>query len=376
MPRPPSNRTTEAPLLKYKTRRKNKYASLFRCCVIFFMVLFILLLIAFIIVFVILPLIFKYSVELQKDLVFPIYDLHPTNAQFDNFSNYDLYGARNIYVSVNESENIVLGVWHLLPEALVNISRENKDFNYTESLTKSDYPIVLHFHGNGGNRVANLEMYNVLRMFFHVIAFDYRCYGDSSKGVLSEANVVDDSVELYKWLTLQTNAEVYFWGHSLGSSISAHTIAKLNKEMIAPAGLFLESPFNRLRDEVKYVETLFWFTKIFLWMPWYEATMVDPFEENGLVFNTADYILNVDCPIMIIHAEDDSVVPIDLGRRLYETAIIFRNISVQGNVTFYSIPESLELNHWHIYAVSDLPNYIRNHIDECEEFITSNKLNE
>lgn len=374
MPRPPSNRTTEAPLLKYKTRRKNKSTCLLRCCVIVLMVLLILLLLAFIIVFVVIPLIFKYSVELQKDLVFPIYDLHPAHARYKNFSKYDVYGGRNIYVHVNKTENIILGVWHLLPEALVNNSIDNVDFDYAESLVQSNYPIVLYFHGNGGNRVANIETYSLLRMFFHVIAFDYRCYGDSTKGELTEMGIVEDSVELYKWVRQQTNASIYFWGHSLGSSLSSHTIAKLRDDDVVPAGLFLEAPFNTLRDEIKYVQTLFWFTKIFLWMPWYEATMVDPFEDNGLVFNTENYLLKVDCPVMIIHAEDDSVIPITLGQKLYETAVTLRNATAQGNVTFYTVPASLELNHWHIYALSDLPNYIRNHIDVCEEYMKNNKL--
>ncbi|KAF5279402.1 hypothetical protein FQA39_LY05512 [Lamprigera yunnana] len=368
MPRPPSNRTTEAPLLKYKTRRKNKSACFIRCCIIVLMVLLILLLLTFIIVFVVIPLVFKYSFELQKDLVFPIYDLHPENAEFTNFSSYEIEGVRNFYVHVNAHENIILGVWHLLPQSLVNSTIDNSDFNFTDLLANSEYPVVLYFHGNGGNRVANVNMYNVLRIFFHVIAFDYRCYGDSTKADLSELTLVEDSIELYKWLRNQTTADIYLWGHSFGSSISTHTISKLHDEDIIPSGLFLESPFSSMRDEVLHVQSLFWFTRIFQWMPWYEATLITPFEEHGLVFNTMQYILKVDCPIMIIHAEDDTLVPISLGRKLYETASTMRNLTVQGNVTFYPIASLFKLNHEHIYAFPSLPDYIKNHIDVCKSF--------
>lgn len=139
-----------------------------------------------------LPLAFKYSTELQRNLIFPtckyfllsyyvqnynlkyqLGDLWPPDPEFSNFNKYDVEGARNLYVTVNEDENITLGVWHILPCALVNDSIYD-NYNYSDALANSEYPVVLHFHGNGGNRIADLEMYNILRMFFHIIAFDYR----------------------------------------------------------------------------------------------------------------------------------------------------------------------------------------------------------
>lgn len=57
-------------------------------------------------------------------------------------------------------------------------------------------------------------------------------------------------MQLYKWLRAQSNADIYFWGHSLGSALSTHTIAKLSEENIVPMGLFLEAPFSTLRDAV------------------------------------------------------------------------------------------------------------------------------
>lgn len=327
----------------------------------------ILLLIAFIVIFVAIPLIFKYSVELQRDLIFPIHELYPENYDFNNFTRHDIYGGRNLYVPVNESHNIALGVWHLLPLGLVNSSMEETDFNYTEALEDPDYPVVLHFHGNGGNRVYNVETYSVLREFFHVIAFDYRCYGDSSCGELVEEWLISDAIALYKWLTEQTTADIYIWGHSLGSAIGTHMVAELKKENITPSGLFLEAPFTSLRDEVKYVHTLFWFTRVFRWLPWYETTLVDPFEEHGLRFKTIEHLLSVDCPVMIFHSEDDSVIPIRFGRELHQTATAFRNHTYQGEVSFQAVP-ALGFDHWQIYAYDKLPSCIASHIDVCRVF--------
>lgn len=72
---------------------------------------------------------------------------------------------------MNEANNITYGVWHFLPEELIN---KNSNANYKQLLAKSDYPVLLHFHGNGGNRRFNLDVYLSLRRFFHVVAFDYR----------------------------------------------------------------------------------------------------------------------------------------------------------------------------------------------------------
>lgn len=337
-----------------------------RCCIVTLVSVIILLLLSFIVIFVVIPLIFKYSAELQSDLIFPIHELYPENSDFTNFTKYDVCGARNFYVTVNRTRELVLGVWHLLPTALLNNSFENV-FNFTESLERSDYPVVIHFHGNGGNRIYSIETYAVLREFFHVIAFDYRCYGDSGRDVLVEDGLIADSIELYKWLSTQTTADIYIWGHSIGAAIATHAIAELKKENITPAGLFLEAPFTSLREEIIYVQSMFWFTKVFIWLPWYEVTLVDPFEEHGLQFNTIEHILSVDCPIMIFHAVDDSVIPVRFGEELYEKATSERNLTYQGNVSFHLVP-ALGFDHWQIYAYEKLPSYIGNHIDVCELF--------
>lgn len=39
-------------------------------------------------------------------------------------------------------------------------------------------------------------------------------------------------------------------------------------------------------------------------------------QENNLKFESDRHILNIDCPILILHAEDDRVVPYKLGRKV------------------------------------------------------------
>lgn len=75
-------------------------------------------------------------------------------------------------------------------------------------------------------------------------------YGDSTPAVLSEPAVVNDAVQLYKWVQEHTIADIYVWGHSLGTALSTHTVKMLKKEDIVPMGLVLESPFTTMREEI------------------------------------------------------------------------------------------------------------------------------
>lgn len=93
------------------------------------------------------------------------------------YFNISGYGIKNFYVPVHDIEGsgeIWLGTWHLLPWTLVNASLENPDFDFDDALANSGHGVIIHFHGTGETRRDSYGMHDVLREFFHVIAFDYR----------------------------------------------------------------------------------------------------------------------------------------------------------------------------------------------------------
>lgn len=66
-------------------------------------------------------------------------------------------------------------MWQILPKNLVNSSNVlDKEF-FDKALSNGQH-VILYNHGNSGHRVAphRVELYAVLRQYFHVIAFDYR----------------------------------------------------------------------------------------------------------------------------------------------------------------------------------------------------------
>lgn len=44
--------------------------------------------------------------------------------------------------------------------------------------------------------------------------------------------------------------------------------------------------------------------------------IVEPFYENNLRFESDKHISKIECPIMILHAEDDGVIPFFLAEKV------------------------------------------------------------
>lgn len=176
--------------------------------------------------------------------------------------------------------------------------------------------IVFYMHGNSGSRAAShrVELYDLLRQNgYHVIAFDYRGYGDSSSPPPSEDGLVRDAVAIYKYIQSVTKNHVLAWGHSLGTGVGCHTMDRLKQlNVFGPRVLVLESPFNNIREEVREHP----FARFFKHLPWFNYTIVEPMYENNLRFESDKHIATFSQPIMILHAEDDIVVPYKLGHQV------------------------------------------------------------
>ena len=163
-------------------------------------------------------------------------------------------------------------------------------------------PFLLYCHGNG-DCVSQLA--EVAKLFydygFDALIFDYRDYGGSDKGPLSETALDGDAMGAYKFAKAKgiPDDRIIVWGHSLGSSVAAELATQIH-----PAGLILEGAFpsvykvSRQRDP--------WLI-IFPFMIW------DKFE-------TERYVKERSCPLLQIHAEKDTIIPISLGKDVFDKA--------------------------------------------------------
>lgn len=86
---------------------------------------------------------------------------------------------------------------------------------------------------------------------YHIIAIDYRGFGDST-GTPAEKDVVKDAQFIYEYIQQTVpDSFIYIWGHSLGAGIASHLGKLLNEKNIMPEGLILESPFFNIADEIE-----------------------------------------------------------------------------------------------------------------------------
>jgi len=313
--------------------------------------------------FIGLPFVFKYSPYIQRNLVFLPFLRMPKNVDFSDPASEGLPGTKNFYLE--SDPGVSVGVWHILPVSLVEES-EGKELGWWDNQLSDGRTVILYLHGNTAHRAGEhrKELYQVLRgMDFHVVAFDYRGYADSSTHIApTETGVVRDAIAVYEWLTSRTAGKVVVWGHSLGTAISSHLVADLCQEDQRPCALVLESPFNNIFDEVRN-HPMGW-----LWrkMPWYDWFFTAPLATNDLGFVSDQRVQVIDVPIMILHAEDDLVVPFKLGKALYESALD-RRAAHWPKVHWREFSGQHGYAHKFICRAPELPAIIREFERSCDE---------
>ena len=155
---------------------------------------------------------------------------------------------------------------------------------------------LLYIHGNASDLGHSRTMIQGLHnRGFNVLAYDYRGHG-TSDGSASEQNAYQDATAAYQYLTEQLKVpanRIIVHGRSLGGA-SAVDLA-MRKPV---AGLIMESSFYSAFRVVVPVPIL-------------------PFEK----FHSVAKLPLVKCPVLIIHGESDSTIPISHGRKLYEVAL-------------------------------------------------------
>ncbi len=157
-------------------------------------------------------------------------------------------------------------------------------------------PVFLYFHGNGASLRWRVDRFRALIADGSgLVALSYRGYGGSS-GRPTEPGLIADAVAAYGFAVARAPAErVVLWGESLGSAVAIALAAE------HPVGrLVLEAPFTSAAD---LGAQRYWFVPVRL-------LMKDQFRSDLRIGKVA-------APVLVVHGEDDGIVPIALGERLY-----------------------------------------------------------
>jgi len=306
--------------------------------------------------YLIVPLLYHLCPSVQRHLVFLPFVRWPTGVNFSDPESEGLVGGRNLYL--NSDPRSCVGVWHFLPQCELEKAKGKPESYWDESMRNSGQDIILYLHGNSGSRAGEhrKELYILLQKEnFHVVAFDYRGYADSTQIPPNETTTVADGIFVYNWirdiLGPKSNTNVFVWGHSLGTGVSSHMVARLCLSGEAPTALILESPFTSIAEEVKH----HMLAALWRYMPAFEWIFTSPLKKNDLAFESDKHIAFIHIPILILHAVDDPVVPFHLGRKLYQAALDTRG-NTSKPVYFRRFGEGYA--HKYICRSPELPGFV------------------
>ena len=201
-------------------------------------------------------------------------------------------------------------------------------------------PTILFFHGNGEIATDYDDIgqaYNQKNINF--IIADYRGYGFSN-GVPNHENTQSDSHVILDHVLKHLKETKYvgpliLMGRSLGSA-SALELAKRHPNDFS--GLIIESGFANEDPLFKLIGTT--------------AEQVGFSKEDG--FLNGEKIIEYDGPLLIIHAEQDHIIPFRQGELLY-------NSCPSKDKYFLKVPHA---NHNNILAVS-----FQKYFEEVEKFV-------
>lgn len=203
--------------------------------------------------------------------------LYPASAQRATGAEAGLAGFQDLTLTTADGERLV--AWWKPPEP--------------------GRAVILYFHGNGGglwNRRHRARL--VAEDARGLLMVSYRGYSGST-GTPTETGLREDARAAYAWLSERVDPRrVVLYGESLGSGVAVRLASER-----PVGGLVLEAPYTSTADVAKLT---YWFVPV-------DLLMRDQ-------FRSIDLIGKLEAPLLVLHGERDSLIPIRLGERLYEAA--------------------------------------------------------
>ena len=159
---------------------------------------------------------------------------------------------------------------------------------------------LLFFHGNAGdlkNRIYKLNLIKDFDINFLIVA--YRGFS-GNEGSPSEKGLYQDARDTLTWLNSQgiKDKQIIIYGESLGTGVSVEVAQNKNF-----AGIILESPFTSMVEAGKHY---------YFYLP-VSLLLKDRYE-------TIKKLKNIKIPILVMHGENDKIVPFHMGKKIFSEA--------------------------------------------------------
>lgn len=157
---------------------------------------------------------------------------------------------------------------------------------------------ILYFHGNGGN-LSNWApiLAGIVRRGYSVTAVDYRGYGLSTGRPTERGLYRDvDALVARDWSEAERKVPLIYWGRSLGGAMAAYAAT-----VRRPDGVIIESGFPDARSAVRQSRALAILSRL-----------------ASYRFPAAEFLNRANAPVLVMHGDRDSVIPIELGQELFQ----------------------------------------------------------
>jgi len=185
---------------------------------------------------------------------------------------------------------------------------------------------VIVFHGNAG--AAYHRSFYAKALVPHnmrVILAEYPGYGGRT-GQPSEEIIVKDALETLRLAYQEFGEPLYLWGESLGSGV---VCSAANRTDIPLDGLVLFLAWDSLPN---VAQTHYWFLPA-RWL------VLDK-------YNSIANLQGFDENVAVILTENDEVVPVQHGKKLYESITATKKLWLFENVRHNEVPVAAELHWW------------------------------
>ena len=184
----------------------------------------------------------------------------------------------------------------------VNIKTED-NINLLAWYHKKDntkFKTILYLHGNAGsleNRIHKINHFDDMNINFLLLS--WRGFNGNA-GKPSEKGLYQDARSAVKWLINKgiNEENIIIYGESLGTGVATEIAQNRNF-----AGIILESPFTSMIAAGKSKYPIFPI----------KLLLKDKYESDKK-------IKNIKSPVLIMHGEEDKIVPFWMGEKMFQLA--------------------------------------------------------
>lgn len=175
--------------------------------------------------------------------------------------------------------------------------------------------VIFYLHGNAENLTSHVG--NVMWLpseGYDVVLLDYRGYGESTGNPDIPGALMDIDTAFF-WLTRQDDYQdtpIYLLGQSLGGALALSYLSDYPKARTQLQGVAIVAGFASYRELAREKLSDAWLT----WPLQYPLSWLMPDQFDSLA-HIADI---APTPLLVMHSENDQIVPFRYGQAIYEQA--------------------------------------------------------